>query len=432
MITPFRALVRKDIRLFLADPRALIMSVVAPIAIASFFGYALGGAGTRGEPSRIAVLVADQDGGSISREIVKRLSAEKALAVKPATADEARTAVRKGSASVAVVIPQNFGNDAGRAFFSSSQKPEIAVLYDPSHAAERSMVQGILSGDVMQVVSQEVFAGDSGRTMIQDSLDRLNRSQDPGLPAPDRKNLSDLLQSVQRWNASPAAATSVVSRGLSMPYTTREEAVTSRRGIAYNGYAHAFAGMVVQFVLFLGIDVGIGLLLQRQRGLWKRLRAAPLSRTTLLGSRIISAAILALVIVLVNFLFARLVFGVRVEGSMAGFVGVATAFALMTAAFGLLIAALGKTPDATRGLAILATLLMVMLGGAWVPMFLFPQWLQKATVIMPTRWAIDGFEAMTWRGLGFGSALAPIAAQLLFALVFGLLAVARFRWEAEG
>jgi ABC-2 type transport system permease protein len=430
MITPLRALVRKDILLFLADPRALIMSVVAPIAIASFFGYALGGANSQEEPSRIQVLVANQDGDAISREIVKRLGSEKALAVKPATGDEARAAVRKGSAAVAVIIPQSFGQDAGRAFFSSSQKPEISLLYDPSHAAERSMVQGILSGDVMQVVSQEMFGGDSGRTMLKESVAQLERGEDGAVS--DRKNLVNMLRSIERFNDSPSAGGAPLSRGLSMPYTTREEAVTSRKGVVYNGYAHAFAGMAVQFVLFLGIDVGIGLLLQRQRGLWKRFRAAPLSRVTLLGSRIISAALLAFVIVLVNFLFARLAFGVRVEGSLAGFFGVAAAFALMTAAFGLLIAALGKTPDATRGLAILSTLLMVMLGGAWVPMFLFPQWLQKATVIMPTRWAIDGFEAMTWRGLGFGSALLPIAVQLLFALVFGALAVARFRWETEG
>jgi ABC-2 type transport system permease protein len=430
MITPIRALVRKDILLFLADPRALIMSVAAPIAIASFFGYSLFGGGNQTQPSRISVLVADQDGASISREIVKRLGTEKALAVKPASAEEARDAVRKGNAAVAILIPRSFGQDAGKALFNTSQKPEIAVLYDPSHAAERSMVQGILSGDVMQVVSREMFGGQTGRAMLKDSLARVEIGRD--LPGPDRKNLVDLLRSVSRWNDSPAAASTGISGGMSMPYTTREEAVTSRQGIKYNGYAHAFSGMVVQFVLFLGIDVGIGLLLQRQRGLWKRFRAAPLSRPTLLGSRIISAAILAFTIVLVNFLFARLVFQVRVEGSLAGFFGVAAAFALMTAAFGLLIASLGKTPEATRGLAILTTLLMVMLGGAWVPVFLFPQWLQKATVIMPTRWAIDGFEAMTWRGLGFSSALLPIAVQLLFALAFGALAVARFRWEAEG
>ena len=43
----------------------------------------------------------------------------------------------------------------------------------------------------------------------------------------------------------------------------------------------------------------------------------------------------------------------------------------MTAAFGLFIAALGGSPEATRGLAILATLLMVMLV-APAPSFLFP------------------------------------------------------------
>lgn len=217
-----------------------------------------------------------------------------------------------------------------------------------------------------------------------------------------------------------------------MPFIQREVAVTSRDNIQYNGYAHAFAGMVVQFILFLGIDFGINLLQQRQRGLWKRFRAAPLSPAVLLGSRVVSAAIISFFVIVVNFLFARLIFGVRVEGSMAGFLGVSAAFALMTASFGLLVATLGKTPEATRGLAIFATLLAVMLGGAWIPMFLFPQWLQKVTLVMPTRWAVDGLEAMTWRGLGRSAALGPMAVLLAFALVFNLIAVTRFRWEGEG
>jgi len=95
----------------------------------------------------------------------------------------------------------------------------------------------------------------------------------------------------------------------------------------------------------------------------------------------------------------------------------------------LLIAALGKTPEATRGLAIFVTLIMVMLGGAWVPAFIFPQWLQSATLLVPTRWAMDGLDAMTWRGLGFSAAIGPIAVLTFCALLFGLIAVARFRWE---
>jgi ABC-2 type transport system permease protein len=434
MMIPFRALVRKDVQLFFVDRRALLMSFAIPIAIGSFFGYVLGGAGDQANQSKIAVLIVDQDRSAISQEIVKRLSGEKALDVKPSTPDEARAAVRKGSATVAVIIPPSFGQAAGAAFFGPEQKPEIAVLYDPSHAAERSMVAGILTGVVMQAVSKEMFTGQTGREMVKDSLAQVEQSQ--GLPPQDKKTLEDLLRSVDRWNqqsgqSAGGGPSTGLSRGLTMPYTTREEAVTARRNVQYNGYAHAFAGMVVQFVLFLGIDVGIGLLQQRQRGLWKRFRAAPLSRGVLLGSRAVSAAILAFVVVQVNFLFARLVFGVRVEGSMLGFLGVSAAFALMTAGFGMLVATIGKTPEATRGLSIFATLIVVMLGGAWIPMFLFPQWLQKLTVIVPTRWAMDGLEAMTWRGLGLEAAVAPIAVLLLFAVVFGGLAVARFRWEGE-
>ncbi len=137
-------------------------------------------------------------------------------------------------------------------------------------------------------------------------------------------------------------------------------------------------------------------------------------------------------ILLVLFGFARIVFGVHIRGSFVGFLGVCAAFSLMTAAFGLLIAALGETVEATRGYSIMATIVMVMLGGAWVPTFLFPMWLQKLTVIIPTRWAIDGLDGMTWRGLGFSSALAPIGVLLLFTLLFGALAVTRFRWRAGG
>jgi linearmycin/streptolysin S transport system permease protein len=193
--------------------------------------------------------------------------------------------------------------------------------------------------------------------------------------------------------------------------------------------AHSFAGMCVQFILFMGIDTGMVMLYQRRSGLWKRLRAAPLSRFTLIGSRAVSSSIIAMIIMLAVFGFARVVFGVRIEGSFAGFVGVCAAFALMTSGFGLLVAVAGRTPEATRGIAILVTLVLVMLGGSWVPTFIFPQWLQNLTVIVPTRYAVDGLDGMLWRGLPLSDALIPIGAMLGFAAAFSGIAMWRFRWE---
>ncbi len=434
---PFLALVRKDLKLFFNDRKAVVVGMLVPIVLASFFGYLFGGQKGNAETSKVNVLAIDQDGSDISRGLIAQLAGDKNLDVKPSTLDAAREAVRKGKATAAIVIPSNFGRDAGHALFTGAGKPELDVLYDPSHNVELGMVKGILSGAVMQVVSREMFTGSSGRKLVNESLAQLESNSQ--LPAEDRKALRDLLggvkelnerQDIQRDRAG-ASGPAELSGGLTMPYETREQAITSGQNVEYNGYAHSFGGMGIQFILFMGLDVGIALLILRQSGLWQRLRAAPLSRTMLLGSRTISASLMAGFILLVLFSFARVVFGVRILGSFVGFVGVCAAFSLMTAAFGLMVAALGETVEATRGYSIMATLIMVMLGGAWVPTFIFPKWLQKLTVVVPTRWAMDGLDGMTWRGLGFSSAVAPIAVLLLFTLLFGVVAVMRFRWRTD-
>lgn len=43
--------------------------------------------------------------------------------------------------------------------------------------------------------------------------------------------------------------------------------------------------------------------------------------------------------------------------------------------------------------------------------------------------AVDGLDAMTWRGLSLDGAVGPILVLLAFAAVFGGVAAARFRWE---
>jgi ABC-2 type transport system permease protein len=427
----WRAMVRKDLLLFFTDRRAVIMSFAAPIAIASFFGFIFSGHESS-ETARVPVRVVDLDGSVISKAIVQGLSADKMLAVTGGTVDESREAVRRGKTTVAVVVPAGFGDAAGQALFGGDGKPQLELLYDPSHGTELAMVRGILTEHVMQAVSAEMFGGDQGRRLTQQWLERLRTSGDRA--DGDRRALTDMLGAVNRWYergaASPApGASPAASRGLTMPYTVHEEAVTVRRGVPYNGFAHSFAGMGVQFLLFACIDLAIGMLLERQQGLWKRLRAAPLSRGLLLAGKGTSGALIALMTLGATFAFGMAVFRIRIEGSRIAFAAVCVATAVMASSFGLLIAALGKTPPATRGVAILAVLLMVMLGGAWVPAFVFPAWLQKVTLAIPARWAVDGLDATTWRGASLLATLPTIGVLLAFAALFGALAVARFRWE---
>ncbi len=426
--TPFRAMVRKDLQLFFSDRRAVIMSFVVPIAIASFFGSIFSGPSQSSEPARIGVAIVDQDDGPISRAIVAGARDDTTLRVATPTADEARRAVRRGATSVAVVIPRGFGEAAGSAFFGNGDRPALQFLYDPSRNVELAMVRGVMTEHVMQAVSREMFGGAQGRAEIEKTLPQIEASA--SLPADQKRALMQMLTSVQAFYDQQASTGQAgAPRGITMPYTVDEEAVTANENTAYNGYAHSFAGMGIQFLLFAAANLGIDILLERQRGLWRRLRSAPVSRFTLVAGKAASMTLIALMTLLVSFAFAMVVFKVRIAGSLLGFVGVAIACSIMAATFGLLIAALGRTPAATRGVTTLAVLMMVMLGGAWVPTFIFPVWLQRATIVVPARWAVDGLDAMTWRGLGLGAAIVPILVLLGFAAVFGAIALARFRWE---
>jgi ABC-2 type transport system permease protein len=422
----FVALVRKDLQLFFSDRRAVILAFAVPIAIASFFGSIFrGGGDDSAEAARIPIALVDRDGSAISKGILAAMMADRSVAATTPSLEEGRAAVQRGDVAVAVIVPPGFGDAAGRAFLTQGSRPQVELLFDPSRSGELAMVRGMLTGHVMEAVGAEVFSGPQGRAIVNETLGQLETT---GVPPEMQATLRNYLQSVQRLNQQSEALGGGV--GITVPFGVKEDAVVAGGANAqYNGYAHSFAGMGIQFLLFAAIELAMGILLERELGIWKRFRSAPLSRFTLLAARGASGTVITLLTLVVSFGFAMVVFGVRIHGSVLGFAAIAIACSIMAATFGLLVAALGKTPAATRRVATFAVLIMVMLGGAWVPSFIFPAWLQRITVVIPARWAVDGFDAMTWRGLGIEAAIVPTLVLLGFAVLFAGLTVARFRWE---
>jgi ABC-2 type transport system permease protein len=296
------------------------------------------------------------------------------------TEDDLRDKVEKGAIAVGVILPKGFGAGSTRALMQQGgrSRPELSIVYDPSRTIELGLVQGALTQHIMGAIARAV-----------------------GVP---RQQL-------------PFAVTASAATPKDRPYA------------GYNSYAHSFAGMGIQFLLFSALNLGIEMLVERERGLWSRLRSAPISRFTIVAGKVASITIISLMTLMVSFGFAMFMFKVRIAGSVIGFAAVAIACSMMAAGFGLLIAALGNSPKTARGVSTLASLVMVMLGGAWVPTFVFPKWMQQVTLVVPVRWAVDGLDATTWRGLGLSSAVMPTLILLGFAAIFTAISLVRFRWE---
>jgi len=436
--TAIWALIRNDIRLYFSDRRSVIVGVLVPICIAAFFGYLFGGTGRSEDQGKIPIAVVDEDHSSVSRAITADLSTDPLLQVSALDRAAAREQVNSGRQNAAAIFPQGFGEQTTKSLFSGRNKPQVELLVDPSQATGARVIEGLLAQYSMQEISKEAFTGAYGRKAIDSYLEQLDKLEQ----TPLRADLETLLSAARKLNSqvdsdtepgstAEAGANGSEERkfGLSIPYTLASTPVTARDNTPYNGYAHSFAGMAVQFILFAGIDAGVLLLLTRERGIWQRLRSAPLRGSEFMLARALATTLIGLFQITVIYFVAMLVFKVRIEGSWPGFIAVGLSLCLLNATFGLMLATLGRNASTTRGLAMMATLLLVMIGGAWVPAFVFPRWLQNASRYVPTRWAVDGLDGATWRGLPFDAAVLPTLVLIGSAAACLLVAIWRFRWE---
>jgi ABC-2 type transport system permease protein len=370
-------LVRKDLMIFASDRKSMLISFLVPICIASFIGSIMGNI-AGGGPQAVGLLVVNEDDSPVTERIVQRLKSSKTLEVSLADQATARARVRGGEVGTAVIFPKGFAARASAAMMGGT-KPDLLVLTDPSKGIESKVAEGTLLQSAVEPIAEAAL----------------------GTPA-------------------------------SLPFTLVETPQTRQQApIPWSGSAHAFAGLAVQALFFGALETAMSIMKDRRLGIWPRLRASPVSRWALLIARLLGSAIIALMVFLGVVAAGALLFHYRITGSYLGFAMVAVATTVMTASVGLFIAALGRTEQQSRGLSILVILVMLMLGGAWIPLFFFPKWVQNVSYISPVRWAVDGIDFMTWRGGGLVDAARCSGVLLLFAVVLGLVAGKSFRWSAD-
>ena len=96
----------------------------------------------------------------------------------------------------------------------------------------------------------------------------------------------------------------------------------------------------------------------------------------------------------------------------------------MGTALGAFVGSVGQA----RGLSILGGMILALLGGAWIPIEIFPAVVQSAVRVLPTTWAMQGLLDVILRGHGLVDILPETAVLLGFAALFFTIGVRRFRF----
>jgi len=94
-----------------------------------------------------------------------------------------------------------------------------------------------------------------------------------------------------------------------------------------------------------------------------------------------------------------------------------------------LIGARSKNNEQVIMWSLVAMFVFSAMGGAWFPLEFTSKTFAAIGHLVPTAWAMDGFQNIVQRGLGLSSVLLPAGVLLAFAIAFFALAVWRFRFE---
>jgi ABC-2 type transport system permease protein len=412
-------LARKDWIQIFRDKRSLLFLLVMPIIFTFFFGFVMGKPDRGEEDSRYPVAIVNRDSESAASQAFIELLATsdtvRPVEWKAEEMDRLEEKVRAGELAAAIILPSGYQVE-WMAYAASgggaSEMPRLEMVLDSQSQAGITANRAVktmltrLAADVhmasftaRQYAETVGFADHAARQAFEDeSLGRLAKA----------------------WQESPAAV-EMTGPQVDMKEAGEEPAV--------NPYTQYSPGMMVMFAVFGLTQVAMVLVFERRNGALRRLISTPLRRPELIGGHLLA---MFSVIFAQQFLlaaFGQVVLGVNYLGEPAASLSVMAALSLVVASIGLLIGALARTEEQVTLWSLIAMFLMSALGGTWFSLEFAGKTFAAIGHLMPTAWAMDGFQNIVQRGLGAESILMPVGILLTYALVFFGIAVWQFKFE---
>jgi ABC-2 type transporter len=168
---------------------------------------------------------------------------------------------------------------------------------------------------------------------------------------------------------------------------------------------------------------------ERERGVWRRYRLAPIRTGTLLASTVLARYLLLVLAGLLQIGLAMII-GMPLPNHLFELWVAFTFVALALMGLGLVIATLADTVPAVQALGQCIFLPMLIIGGVAVQLASLPEWAQHVSAFFPGRYAVEAMQACV-TGAGLGPVSFTLLALGLTAAAGFLAGTRMFRWDAQ-
>jgi ABC-2 type transport system permease protein len=380
----------------------LLFFLVLPIT----FTFILGG-GLAGDPSEAArtiqLLVVDSDGSNLSQTLIDGIDDTGTIHADVVSAETAADQFADGATAL-LTIPAGFG-----AAVNASDPIALDLQKELDNSNADIVEQSVNS--VLGSLNRPI-------AIAQASVDFAEQKQ----PFATDAARSDY------FNASLAQAQTLVDTAPARFIATQPDGTVSE-SVSFDITAHQSAGQLVTWVFIPLLGVAAVFAFERNHGTLRRLLTTPTTKATQLLGIVTGYVGHAIVQMLLLIGFGALVMNVDWGQSPLGLAIMMVTFGLAGVALGTMLGTFIKTTSQASSIAILLGMSMALLGGCWFPLEIFPPAAQTVAMLLPTRWAMEGFTNLLVLDMGIEGVLIPAAVLLGFAAVFFSIGVWRFRYE---
>jgi hypothetical protein len=168
---------------------------------------------------------------------------------------------------------------------------------------------------------------------------------------------------------------------------------------------------------------------ERERGVWKRIRLAPVSAISVVSSTIAARYVLLIIGGLLQLALA-MAFGMPLPRHPIELLVAFTAVSVAFLGLGLVIATLADNVPAVQALGQCIFLPMLIIGGVAVPLASLPDWAQHLSAFFPGRYAVEAIQA-TVNGTGLEATRFALLALVTIGAAGALAGGRLFRWDAQ-
>jgi len=169
----------------------------------------------------------------------------------------------------------------------------------------------------------------------------------------------------------------------------------------------------------------------REQGILRRFHVSPVTAADMLASSILANYLLTLPTVLIELLFARVIFHVMNLGDLLSLFVLVTVGTVSFASLGLVVASVTNTMQETQVLNQLIWLPLIFLSGATLPIAYLPKVAQSVAVFLPATYLVTGLQGAMYSSFPVWRLLTQILALALWTLLTFFVATQLFRWEPE-